>query len=83
MARTGGNYTGPLISFIIHIRRHIHITYKWNLSFRKDKSTIREVASLLDELLTGIDDEELTKAVFLSFKNLFDTMHHTILLESI
>ena len=28
----GGNYTGPLISFIIRIH-HIHITYKWNLSF--------------------------------------------------
>ena len=28
----GANYTGPLISFVIHIRHHIHITYTWNLS---------------------------------------------------
>ena len=29
----GENYTGPLISFVIRIHRHIRITYKWNLSF--------------------------------------------------
>ena len=29
--RGGGDYTGPLISFIIHIRHHVHITSKWNL----------------------------------------------------
>ena len=33
MPRTGENYTGPLISFVSHIRRHIRITDKWNLSF--------------------------------------------------
>ena len=33
MPRTRETYTGPLISFIICIRRCIRITHKWNLSF--------------------------------------------------
>ena len=34
VAQTGENYTGPLISFIIRIRRYIRIMEKWNLCFR-------------------------------------------------
>ena len=34
-ASQGENYTGPLISFVIRIRHHIRIMYKWNLSFRQ------------------------------------------------
>ena len=37
----GENYTGPWQSFVIHIRRHIRILYKWNVSFGPRASLLR------------------------------------------
>ena len=49
--------------------------------FRKDRSTTKALATILDELLTNTDNGELTIAVFLDFKKAFDTINHDILLN--
>ena len=51
--------------------------------FRKDRSTTKALASLMDELLTNMDNGDLTIAVFLDFKKAFDTIDHHILMTKI
>ena len=36
MLCAGDDYTGPLISYVIRICRHIRIMHKWNLSFNSE-----------------------------------------------
>ena len=75
---------GKIIEQIIHdqiktfLESSNYITNHQN-GFRKDRSTTKALASLLDELLTNMDNGELTIAVFLDFKKAFDTIDHGIL----
>lgn len=48
--------------------------------FRRGRSTTKSVASLLDELLQGIDKGHIAITIFLDFKKAFDTVDHKILL---
>ena len=49
--------------------------------FRKDRSTTKALATLLDELLTYVDVVELAIVVFLDFKKVLDTTDDQILLH--
>lgn len=48
--------------------------------FRKNRSTTKSLAILLDGLLTSVDAGDLAVTVFLDFKKAFDTVDHHILL---
>ena len=51
--------------------------------YRKNKSTIGALATLLDELLTNMDKGELTITVFLDFKKAFNTINHKMLMYKV
>ena len=51
--------------------------------FRKNKSTTKALARLLDSLLEAVDKGNLTIAVFLDFKKAFDTINHKLLLNKL
>ena len=75
---------GKIIEQIIHnqIKQFLessgYLTNHQN-GFRKNRSTTKALASLMDDLLTNMDNGELTMAVFLDFKKAFDTIDHNIL----
>ena len=48
--------------------------------FRKDRSTTKSLASLIDEIQWGTDNGEFVVTVFLDFKKAFDTVDHDTLI---
>lgn len=48
--------------------------------FRKNRSTTKSLAILIDEIAEGIDKGEIAVTVFLDFKKAFDTVDHQVLL---
>ena len=79
---------GKIIEQIIHdqiktfLESSKYIATQQN-GFRKDRSTTRALAGLMDELLSNMDKGELTIAVYLDFKKAFDTIDHGLLLQKI
>ena len=51
--------------------------------FRKGFSTASAVADLTDNLFQAINNDEVTKAVFLDFRKAFDTVSHKILCKKL
>jgi hypothetical protein len=51
--------------------------------FRSNRSTTKALATVMDELLTNTDNDDLTIAVYLDFKKAFDTIDHHILITKL
>ena len=48
--------------------------------FRKNRSTTKSVASLIDKLATAMDEGKIAVTLFLDLKKAFDTVDHAVLL---
>ena len=48
--------------------------------FRKNRSTTKSVASLLDKLATAMDEGKIAVTLFLDLKKAFDTVDHAVLM---
>ena len=51
--------------------------------FRSQHSTTKALATIMDQLLSNMDEGRLSVSVFLDFKKAFDTIDHTILIQKL
>lgn len=79
---------GRILEQILHTQMKVFLESSNYLveqqnGFRPNKSTTRALATLLDEILTGMDNGQITLTVFIDFRKAFDTVDHQILLEKL
>lgn len=79
---------GRLMEQIIHdqIKSFLEETKffaKEQNGFRSKHSTTKALSEILDQLLTNMDNGELSISVFLDFKKAFDTIDHLILIDKL
>ena len=79
---------GRLMEQIIHdqMKKFLEDTKffaKEQNGFRSQHSTTKALAEILDQLLTNMDNGELSISVFLDFKKAFDTIDHKILIKKL
>ena len=76
---------GRIIERIIHdqikdfLETTMYLVPQQN-GFRKNKSTTKALAAIIDRILIANDGGDLAVAVFLDFKKAFDTVNHQILI---
>ena len=66
-----------------HITNHLEKTNylaDQQCGFRRNRSTTKSVATLLDELLAGMNAGEVAITIFFDLKKAFDTVDHKILI---
>ena len=51
--------------------------------FRKNNSTTATTCSLLDDIYTNINNQQITYAIFIDFRKAFDSINHDILLKKL
>lgn len=82
----------PLISKILEklMHRRIYsfvkkyeILYENQFGFRENHSTCMAIITLLDKILSALDNGNLVIGVFLDFQKAFDTVNHQILLKKL
>ena len=66
---------------LLHFINELDILYKFQFGFRKDCSTHIVLITLMDKLITALENGEFTIGVFLDFPNAFDTINHQILFD--
>ena len=76
---------GRILERIIHdqIKEFLETTLylaPQQYGFRKNKSTTKALAAIVDRILLANDDGDLAVAVFLDFRKAFDTVNHQILM---
>ena len=64
------------------INKH-NLLYKFQFGFRPGHNTSHALMILIDKILSGFNDNEMTIGVFLDFSKAFDTVNHHILLNKL
>ena len=77
-----------IIERIIHDRIMFHVERNNLLEnnqggFRKNHSTMDTIAKFTNDIFEGINNREITTAVFIDLAKAFDTVNHTILLKKL
>ena len=54
-----------------------------NLAFERDNSTEYAILETVEKLKSAVDDQKITRGIFLDFSKDFDTINHHILLENL
>ena len=63
---------------LLHFINELDILYKFQFGFRKDCSTHMALITLMDKLITALENGEFTIGVFLDFSKAFNTINHQI-----
>ena len=72
--------------FYIRLYRFLmkyNILYDFQFGFRKDHSTALALLTLLDKVITSIENNEISVGIFLDFSKAFDTVNHDILIDKL
>ena len=59
------------------------LLYEFQFGFRKKHNTTLALITLIDKIVTGINDNEMTLGAFLDFSKAFDMMDHNILMRKL
>ena len=59
------------------------LLYKYQFGFRKNHSTYMALIILIDKITAALDNGDFTIAVLIDFREAFDTVDHTILLDKL
>ena len=62
---------------------HNDILYGYQLGFRKGHSTQQAIITLVNKIISCLDNGDLVIGVFLDLKKAFDTVDHKILLKKL
>ena len=62
---------------------HNDILYGYQFGFRKGHSTQQAIISLVNKIISCLDNDDLVIGVFLDIKKAFDTVDHKILLKKL
>jgi hypothetical protein len=67
---------------ITFINKH-NLIYRYQFGFRHQYSTLLALVTLVDRIITGISNSEITLGTCLDFSKAFDTVDHKILLKKL
>ena len=62
---------------------HNDILYEYQFSFRKGHSTQQAIITLVNKIISCLDNGDLVIGVFIDLKKAFDTVDHKILLKKL
>ena len=68
-----------LIDFI---EKH-QLLYQYQFGFRKNHSTFMALVVLLEKITAALDNSEFAVCIFIDFKNAFDTVEHSNILDKL